>query len=323
MSEKKPVSLVVTDIDNTIADKFDGWGVALDNALNSLAKLHGRTREDIENDIQQSTKGKTLYVGRDIREDIGFTPSLHPADPEKAALIEKEHEKIFHEWDKVKGDAKPYDGVFATFNKIKASGAKVVIYTDSRVTPALYRLAKMGVTADMIDGVYAQPDDKHFPIPVKSKTQELKDALGDKVHAFDLKTPKPNPTNMQQILKDMNITDPKTAVMVGDNVNADGGGAIATGMNYAWQKGGTVLGPTAMKCYDRFFKGSSYRLTTEDHLSQMNDSNRPTVILNDFKELSKHFRFVSNEKLNEEKKQTQQNYTVKASVLKTLGNKGR
>lgn len=46
MTEKQPIALVVSDIDNTIADKFNVWGNALDSALDKLAKLHKRDRKD-------------------------------------------------------------------------------------------------------------------------------------------------------------------------------------------------------------------------------------------------------------------------------------
>lgn len=304
MTARKDVCLVVSDIDNTIADKFDGWGKALSSAVDSLAVLHGRSREEIEQDMLKSAEGKVLYVGRDIRHDVANTPSLHPSDPQQAAFIEKEHEKIFHEWDKVKNKAaKTYDGVFATINKIRASGAKFVLYTDSRATAAIARLARMGITADMIDGLYAQPDDKDTAMPLAGRAKELKDGLGSKLTALPPDTFKPNPSNMQRILNDMGVKNPAATVMVGDNIKSDGGGAIALGMNYAWQKGGTVMSGETLKCYEIFFKNSHYRLTTADHLAQMNDSNRPTEILNDFKDLSKHYHFVQNKSLKEEKNQ--------------------
>lgn len=314
MTVKKDVCLVVSDIDNTIADKFDGWGKALSSALDSLATLHGRDRADIERDMLKSGEGKVLYVGRDIRHDVANTPSLHSEDP----YIEKEHEKIFHEWDKLKNKtAKTYDGVFATINKIRASGAKFVLYTDSRATAAVARLARMGITADMIDGLYAQPDDKDTAMPLAGKAKELKDGLGARLTALPPDTFKPNPLNMQRILNDMDIKNPAAAVMIGDNIKSDGGGAIALDMKFAWQKGGTVMSAETLKCYEIFFKNSHYRLTTADHLTQMNDSNRPTEILNDFKELSKHFHFVPNERQKQEKHQLPKTPAALASLKKS------
>lgn len=297
MSEKQPIALVVSDIDNTIADKFDAWGTALDSALNKLAKLHNRDRKDLEQDllahVPESMKHISgPYIGKDLRMDVACTPSLKPSSPE----MEKAQEKIFHEWDKDKSKAELYGGVLATINKIKSSGAKFVLYTDSRESVCIPRLAKMGITADMIDGLYVQPDLKDGQIvrkPVKGVANDLRTALGDKLILLEPKTNKPNPKNMQRILDDMDIKDPKTAVMVGDNIRADGTGAIAVGMNFAWQKQGTVINDATLRCYRTFCQDPNYKLTTAEHLEQMNDTNRPTAVLNGFADLNKFYRFTA------------------------------
>lgn len=297
MSEKQPIALVVSDIDNTIADKFDAWGTALDSALNKLAKLHNRDRKDLEQDllahVPESMKHISgPYIGKDLRMDVACTPSLKPSSPE----MEKAQEKIFHEWDKDKSKAELYGGVLATINKIKSSGAKFVLYTDSRESVCIPRLAKMGITADMIDGLYVQPDLKDGQIvrkPVKGVANDLRTALGDKLILLEPKTNKPNPKNMQRILDDMDIKDPKTAVMVGDNIRADSTGAIAVGMNFAWQKQGTVINDATLRCYKTFCQDPNYKLTTAEHLEQMDDTNRPTAVLNGFADLNKFYRFTA------------------------------
>ena len=95
MTEKQPIALVISDIDNTIADKFNVWGNALDSALDKLAKLHKRDRKDIEQDllahVPESVKHISgPYIGKDLRSDVACTPSLKPSSPE----MEKEQEKI-------------------------------------------------------------------------------------------------------------------------------------------------------------------------------------------------------------------------------------
>ena len=100
---------------------------------------------------------------------------------------------------------------------------------------------------------------------------------------------------MKRILDDMGIKDPSTAVMVGDNIRADGTAAIALGMNYAWQKGGTEIDDVTLRCYKTFCQNPEYKLTTADHLAQMNDTNRPTEVLESFTDLNKHYRFTARE----------------------------
>ncbi len=329
MADKKPVSLVVSDIDNTIADKFGAWGNALDAAMDKLAKLHGRDRADLEQDMLAHVPDSMKhisgpYIGKDLRMDVACTPSMKPTSPE----MEKEQEKIFHEWDKEKSKAELYEGVLATINKIKSSGAKFVLYTDSRESVCVPRLAKMGITADMIDGLYVLPDLKDGQVvhkPVKGKAEELRNALGDKLVVLPPKTNKPNPKNMQKILDDMGVKDPSTAVMVGDNIRSDGTAAVTLGMNYAWQKGGTVIDEPTMRCYTVFCQDPNYKLTTAEHLGQMNDTNRPTEVLEGFKDLSKHYRFMPQEKAMAAKAQTQtqSGEKIHPAVMRRLAHKAR
>jgi len=315
MSDKKEINLVITDIDNTIADKFDTWGKALDAAMDKLAVLYGRSREDLSQDLlahvpEDKKHISGPYIGKDLRGDIAHTPSMKPQTKEQ----EIELEKILHEWDKNRSQASLYEGVMATINKIKTSGAKLVLYTDSRESVCIPRLAKMGITADMIDAIYAQPDLKDGLVvrkPVQGAAQELRDGLGDKLRLLAPKTHKPDPAVMKQIAADMGVTDMTKVVMVGDNIRADGTGAVMNGMNFAWQKAGTVISPETERCYRTFCQDPNYKLTTAEHLSQMNETNKPTAVLEGgFKDLTKYYRFVSAEKANDK--------TLSAALLKKM-----
>lgn len=298
MAEKKDIRLVITDIDNTIADKFGVWAHALDAAMERLCGLYGRSREDIAGDLLAHVPETVRhipgpYIGKDLRADVLRTPSLQPQGHEQALELEK----ILHAWDKDRSRAELYEGVLPAINKIKASGARLVLYSDSRESVCVPRLAKMGITADMVDGVYVQPDLKEGrPVrkPVAGPAKALRDGLGERLVVLDPKTAKPNPANMQRILTDMGIENPAEAVMVGDNIRADGTGAVAAGINFAWQKAGTEIDEVTRRCYKEFCRDPNYKITTRDHLEQMNDSNRPTEVLeNGFKDIAKHYRFVS------------------------------
>ena len=325
MTDKKNVCLVVSDIDNTIADKFGAWGNSLDHALDSLARLHKRDRADIERDLLAHVPDSMKhisgpYIGKDLRADVACTPSLKPDSPE----TEREQEKIFHQWDKEKSVAELYDGAAATIRKIKASGAKFVLYTDSRESVCVPRLAKMGITADMLDGLYVLPDLKDGKVvrkPVRGKAAELRAALGDKLVVLEPKTNKPNPKNMRRILDDMGVKDPSTAFMVGDNIRSDGTAAVALGMNYAWQKGGTVIDEATTRCYRSFCQDPNYKLTTAEHLEQMNDGNRPTEVLESFVDLNKHYRFMSQNAL--EQARNAEKRRIDPAVARALTSKNR
>ena len=309
MTDRIPVSLVISDIDSTIADKYDTWAFAVDEAIDRISALYQRDRKEIVKDlldyVPEDQRHIAPYIGKDLAADIARTPSLRPQTPAQ----EKEMAKILHDWGKKRHQAKLYDGAAQTINKIRKSGAKFVLYTDSRESQVLPRLAKMGITADMIDALYAMPDTHKGQVihkEIKGAAYELREGLGDKMILLEPGAQKPNPAVMQRIINDMGVTDNKTVVMVGDNVRADGTGAITIGANYAWQKGGTDLSPVTIRCYDELNQEKEYKLTADEHYKQMNDSNRPTVTLNQFMDLPKHFAFMSREKLDEMQKQTAQ-----------------
>ena len=325
MTDKIPVSLVISDIDSTIADKYDTWAFAVDEAIDRISALYQRDRKEIVKDlldyVPEDQRHIAPYIGKDLAADIARTPSLRPQTPAQ----EKEMAKILHDWGKKRHQAKLYDGAAQTINKIRKSGAKFVLYTDSRESQVLPRLAKMGITADMIDALYAMPDTHKGQVihkKIKGAAYELREGLGDRMILLEPGAQKPNPAVMQRIINDMGVTDNKTVVMVGDNVRADGTGAITIGANYAWQKGGTDLSPVTIRCYDELNQEKEYKLTADEHYKQMNDSNRPTVTLNQFMDLPKHFAFMSREKLDEMQKRTAQEKPAHAPhVMHALAHK--
>lgn len=335
MSDKKPISLVISDIDSTIADKYDTWAFAVDEALDRICALYGRDRKDVVKDlldfVPEDQRHIAPYIGKDLAADIARTPSLRPQTPAQ----EKEMAKILHDWSKKRHQAKLYDGAAQTINKIRQSGAKFVLYTDSRESQVLPRLAKMGITADMIDALYAMPDTSKGKVihkEIKGEAYKLREGLGDRMILLEPGAQKPNPAVMQRIINDMGISDNASVVMVGDNVRADGTGAVTIGANYAWQKGGTDLSPTTIRCYEELNQEKEYKLTADEHYKQMNDSNRPTVILSQFMDLPKHFVFMSEEKLKalqtqkakeEPKKTEQKTVSSQAVVNRALMNRGR
>ncbi len=324
MAEKKDIRLVITDIDNTIADKFGVWAHALDAAMERLSGLYGRPREDIARDLLEHIPESVRhipgpYIGKDLRGDVLRTPSLQPQGHEQAVGLEK----ILHAWDKDRSRAELYDGVMPAMNKIRASGARLVLYSDSRESVCIPRLAKMGITADMVDGVYVQPDlreGRPVRMPVAGPAKALRDGLGGRLVVLDPKTAKPNAANMKRIIAEMGIENPAEAVMVGDNIRADGTGAIAAGINFAWQRAGTEIDEVTRRCYEEFCRDPNYKITTQDHLEQMNASNRPTEILeNGFKDIVKHYRFVSAERTRADEVRTKRaEKTPKPAFLSRL-----
>ncbi|MGD9637851.1 MAG: HAD family hydrolase [Alphaproteobacteria bacterium] len=323
---KKEKSLFIFDIDNTLSDTINVWGDAFDYALDALAKSRGIEREVLEKDIFDNIPEHLKHVpgvvaGKDIVQTMSFAPCLKPKTPEEAAKFEKSDAEIIHNWQQIKQKACPYNGALAALRKIKQSGAKVVLFTDSRESSCVPRLAKMGFPTDLIDGMYVQPDldkeGKPVTLPVKGKAIEFKEALGDKLIVQGPKTSKPNPKAVEKILKDFGLTDKSKAVMIGDNVRSDGGSGVGAGIDFAWQKHGATPSDSTLKLYERFATSKEYSIAVEGHYKQMNDDNRPTEILEKgMPELLKFYRPVA---LNS---QTKANTNAMQAVIASKKSRG-
>lgn len=298
----KDKALIVTDVDNTITDFFNTWGKITDKALDSLAESRGMKREDLVADIRENVPGEDRF--HNIAGLIKHTPSLQPKTEAERAKFEKDDARIIKEWQKGRSEgSKPYEGVIQTFQRAKASGAKVVLFTDSPERSTIERVSMLGIDPKLIDKIYTQPnvdkDGNRVPPPLEYKGPhaEVRNALAAKTVVLPPDTHKPNPKALQQIMDDMGVK-PEHTVMVGDNIRSDGGSGIGAGTDYAWQKAGTVMKSETDRCMSEMNDKPDYKIGTAAHLAQMNDDNRPTVVLEGgFKELNKHFRWVSADKV--------------------------
>lgn len=323
MAKKKEIGLMICDIDNTVSDYFLKWAKTTDRAIKKLAELHGIPEKAIYDDIAENVTFNNRFY--DITALIRESKILLPKTREEAVKFEKGHARIAHECDKERNNDKAYAGVLPLLRKAKEAGTKIVFYTDAPANLAVMRLAGMGAPVDSIDGVYGQPDTSTEsgryirPILINGQTKRYLEELGDKVVVLDDR--KPSPTTMQKILDKFEIKDASKVVMVGDNVRSDGGGAIPLGMEFAWQKQGAEVDDLC-RHVDRMLCGenTSYKLGVEGHLEQMNDENRPTVVLEKgFKELAKYYKFVPIEKAQKKVKETEKIITFVKKLANNIG----
>ena len=302
MSEKINVSLVVSDVDNTILDFFGNWGVSTKKAFEDLAKSRSISMDALIKDVMTNTHPESRM--HDLPAMVRTAPILQPKNDEEKARFAKDDAKIIHEWQKKRESNPFYDGVMATIRKMKANGSKFVLYSDGPMSSVVARLAQRNFPADLVDAIYAQPalptskDDKSVPMEVKSKIAEYTKELGDKIRPLVDCPHKPNPEALLRIIKDMNVDNPKEVVMVGDNIRSDCGGGNRAGVNSAWQKDGADVCKEAVDFYYTVPTNPNYALGLERMSKQLEDaSNTPTVVLEKgFKDLDKHFRFIANPK---------------------------
>ncbi len=344
MDEKKPVKLIVSDIDNTISDYFNNWGLAWDKGIGALAESRGMEKDKLYEEIRDNADGYARF--HNFPDIIKQTPSLslEGKTPEERARLEKNDAKICHEVAKEYHNGNTmYEGVMATIRKAKAAGAQFVLYTDSPVSGAIARMADMQFPIDMLDGLVCRADPttevvdgkvqfKKAPMQVTGGVyngyrDQLVEKLGDKLVINDGEVWKPNMDVMQGIMDRHGATAEET-VMVGDNIKSDGG-AVRLGCHFAWQKEGSEVCPEAQAMYSKINEMASYKVGAQAHLDNLEKMSKEDPALGKmyqdkmvtleggFKDLNKFFRFQSAERSNAQAK-TVENIAVKAAVARRI-----
>ena len=342
MSERKPVKLIVSDIDNTISDYFNNWGLAWDKGIEALAASRGMEKDALYADIRENADGYARF--HNFPDLLKETPSLslEGKSPEERARLEKSDAQICHDVAKqYHSGNKMYEGVVATVRKAKAAGAQFVLYTDSPASGAIARMADMNFPIDLLDGLVCRADGttemvdgkaqfKKAPMQVTGGRydgyrDQLAEKLGDKLVMNAGDVWKPNMDVMQAIMDRHGVKAEET-VMVGDNIKSDGG-AVRLGCHFAWQKEGSEVCPKAQEMYSKINEMSDYKVGAQAHLDMLAKMSRENPALGKqyqekmvtleggFKDLNKYFRFKSAEK---SKDQTNGQSMAMASALRAM-----
>ncbi|MGD9639282.1 MAG: HAD family hydrolase [Alphaproteobacteria bacterium] len=318
MENKTEVSLVVSDVANTVVDFFGNWGTSTKKAFEDLAASRKITMDSLVEDVMANTSSESRMY--DLATMIKMSPILQPKNDEEKANFAKDDAKIIHEWQKKRDDNTFYEGVIDSVREVKSKGCKFVFYSDSPISSVVARLAQGNFPADLIDGIYAQPDlpnASEVPMEIASKVNQYKKLLGDKVRPLYNCPNKPHPVALKKIMKDMKVENPKQAVMVGDSLRSDCGGGNAAGMNTAWQKQGADVCKEAVDFYFTIPMKPNYVLGLERSLKQLSEhpEYKPSVVLEKgYRDLNKHFEFVSADK-NKSSEKTVLNAQVMNKLL--------
>lgn len=343
MSEKKPVKLIVSDIDNTISDYFNNWGLAWDKGIGKLAESRGMDKDKLYEDIRENAGGYARF--HNFPDLLKETPSLslEGKSAEERARLEKNDAQVCHDVAKqYHSGNKIYEGVIATIRKAKAAGAQFVLYTDSPVSGAIARMADMKFPLDLLDGLVCRADGtteevdgkvqfKKAPMQVtggnySAYRDALVEKLGDKLVMNAGDVWKPNMQVMQGIM-DRHGAKAEETVMVGDNIKSDGG-AVRLGCHFAWQKEGSEVCDEAQAMYSKINEMSDYKIGSKGHLEMLEKLSKDdpklgkqyqekmVALEGGFKDLNKYFRFQSLEK---EKTQVKTAAAVKAVAAARRG----
>ena len=235
---KRDVSVIITDLDNTLYDWVDIWYRSFKPMLDTLIEMSG-----IAPDILIA-EFKTIHERHGTSEyafSIEELPSLQVRHPEcDLTEIYADAIKAYREG---RADAtRLYPSVEKTLGLFKAQGSLIAAYTESMEYYSCSRLRRLGLDK-IVDILYSPPDHKLpdgcSPAEIRTRPPEHYQ-LAQTVQKF---TPedetKPSTGVLNSILRDLNV-DKSMAVYIGDDLNKDVSMAQSTGVLDAWAKYGVA-----------------------------------------------------------------------------------
>lgn len=213
---KKRISLVITDLDNTLFDWFSQWYHAFDALLNRLAEDSGISKDVLIREIKKIHQKHGTAEYAFLIEEI---PSLREKFPDEA-LVKKFDEAIHAHRSARKEHLRLYPSVMATLQAIRDKGCLIVGYTESMSYYSNYRVRHLGLDG-VLDYLYSPPD---HDLPTGMTTEQIRRYPA--TH-YDLKrtkhnhTPKgelkPNPRLLLDIIDEVGGL-PSSTLYVGDNL---------------------------------------------------------------------------------------------------------
>jgi phosphoglycolate phosphatase len=216
---KPRISVLVTDLDNTLFDWFDIWYTSFNVMLNEIVRISGLPVEVLEREIKvvHEEHGTSEYAF--LIEELPSLVAKHPSQdlkeiygPAIDAYRQARRSKLVL-----------YPTVHETLTNLKASGTLVIGYTESLEFYTTYRLIKLGLDG-LLDFVYFPPD---HSLPEGLDASQIRRYDDD---AYKLRitqtrhTPKgetkPNPKLLGHILEECGAGKRQTAY-IGDKLDKD------------------------------------------------------------------------------------------------------
>lgn len=215
----KRISLVITDLDNTLFDWFSQWYYAFDALLTGLAEESGISKETLIPEIKKihQTHGTAEYAF--LIEEI---PSIRAKFPD-GDLVKRFDEAIHAHRSARKAHLRLYPGVMATLQSLKEKGCLVVGYTESMGFYSNYRVRQLGLDG-VLDYLYSPPDHDLPPGMTIEQIRKYPASYYELKRTKHNHTPKgelkPNPKLLLDIIDEVGGL-PGETLYVGDNLWKD------------------------------------------------------------------------------------------------------
>jgi len=247
-SGKRPVKLVVTDVDGTLLSFWDYFVPAVRTFLQEISvKLHTPV-QDLAEDIGRIIERRGTHEYPWLLEETAFAWSHFEDKPDEFV---QEFVKPF--WDALDKSRnrylRPFPGTIETLTELRNLGVKIVALSDA--PDYMARIRNQQVFDGLLDAVYAletvepAPADIWQPITLKhgrSRIAELKRMSSPKTRFVTLPKDfeKPSPKGLDIILEEFDVF-PQEVLFIGDSLAKDGMLASSRGVRYIWAHYGIHL----------------------------------------------------------------------------------
>jgi FMN phosphatase YigB (HAD superfamily) len=234
------IRAVVTDLDNTLYPWVDYIVPSLEAMVESLAATTGLPRIRIVQSLK-AVYGK--YESNEYPFAIQESDLFRPYERDFAsfdALVIKPAQRAFRE--ARRRYLRPYPGVRATLEALRARGVKVAALTDAPRNAVELRLRLLDLDG-LLDAVYAL---RGYDLPENIDPEiRRRDAAGHyaartRVVELPRSAEKPSPAGLRKVLADLGFAG-EEVVYVGDNARKDMALARACGVVGVWAEYGTYV----------------------------------------------------------------------------------
>jgi phosphoglycolate phosphatase len=278
--QRPKISLVITDLDNTIYDWLGAFVPAFYAMVEQAAPLLGVSKDELLDDLKlvHQRHGDSehpfalLETNSAKRKLNGMTQS------ELAQFLDP----AFHAFNRVrKQNLKLYAGVRDTLEFISSRSIPIVAYTDARAINCLFRLKQLEVQS-FFSRLYAPA---HISKELDSET--LNSGFIGLLSAEDRK---PNPKTLIDICAHYEV-DPSRAVYVGDSLVRDIYMAQKAGAHSAWAKFGTLYDKSLWPLLVRVTHWTEADVERESSLREEAKGTEPECVLDQFSDMLGCYRF--------------------------------
>jgi phosphoglycolate phosphatase-like HAD superfamily hydrolase len=209
------ISVVVTDLDNTLYDWFEMWYCSFSRMLASLVEASGIKQEIFEREIREVFQRNGTSEYKFLIEELPSLQKKHPGED----LINLYSPSIQAYRDARAETYHLYPTVLETLLTLKERGCLIVGYTESRSCYTLLRVKKLQLDG-LLDYLYSPPDHN---IPTEQrKIYNLKRYNPIKtIHRYTKDDEyKPDPKLLIEIINGVGAT-PEETIYIGDSLMKD------------------------------------------------------------------------------------------------------